>query len=110
MEIIFLLIICYNIQTNQKKNIFSKTKKYNLSIHYMRKKKIILVPTEEIVINCSYILRILINYGILRGWPAPAGTWRMNPTVEFAVGPSISPSSVGDRAPRQPAPPPQAQK
>jgi len=32
----------------------------------MRKKNI-LVPTEEIVTNCSYILRILINYGILRG-------------------------------------------
>ena len=29
--------------------------------------KNILVPTEEIVINCSYILCILINCGILRG-------------------------------------------
>jgi len=31
------------------------------------RKKPIFVPTEEIVFNCSYILRILINYGILRG-------------------------------------------
>ena len=50
----------------QKTNLFSQEQKNKLPIHYIRKKNI-LVPTEEIVINFSYILRILINYGILRG-------------------------------------------
>ncbi len=36
-------------------------------------------------------------------WQAPAGTRRLNPTVDFAMGPAEAPSVVGDRAPSQPA-------
>jgi hypothetical protein len=35
-------------------------------------------------------------------WQAPAGTRRLNPTVDFAMGPVEAPSAVGDRAPSQP--------
>ena len=38
-------------------------------------------------------------------WPAPAGSRRTNPTVKFAMGPSIGPSAAGDRAPSPPATP-----
>ncbi len=34
-------------------------------------------------------------------WPAPAGGRRRNPMVNFAMGPSMGPSLVGDRAPSQ---------
>jgi hypothetical protein len=36
-------------------------------------------------------------------WRAPAGTRRLNPTVDFAMGPTEAPSAVGDRAPSQSA-------
>ena len=38
-------------------------------------------------------------------WPAPAGGRRRNPMVNFAMGPSMGPSLVGDRAPSQPVTP-----
>jgi hypothetical protein len=38
-------------------------------------------------------------------WPAPAGGWRRDPTVNFAMDHSMGPSSVGDQAPGQPATP-----
>jgi len=38
-------------------------------------------------------------------WPGAAGTRRRNPTVNFAMGPSIGPSLVGDQAPSQPTTP-----
>jgi hypothetical protein len=36
-------------------------------------------------------------------WQAPAGTRRLNPIVDFAMGPAEAPSAVGDQAPSQPA-------
>ncbi len=66
MLIFFVLKISYNMQMYRKSNLFSQRQKKGYR-YIICVKNIILVPTEEIVVNCSYILRILINYGILRG-------------------------------------------
>jgi len=64
MLIIFLIIISYNIQTYQKTNLFSQKQKKSYQ-YIICVKKFILVPTEEIVINCSYFYAF---WSIMASW------------------------------------------
>ena len=66
---------------------------------------VLLDSNGQVICTDAHIRLAADPAGLGFPWPVPADIRHRNPTVNFAMGPSIGPSSVGDRAPSQPATP-----